>query len=168
VTIGNDVQGRLFDGIIDEVRIYNRALSAAEVTSLYNSANQSAAAWYRRYFGNAAINWTIDDDADGASRLLEYALGGEPLIPDSATMKIAPQIVSGRLQVSFNRRLAGTHDLTYQVQESSDLKNWSLFSGAEISIRPAALDGFETVTFRANSGIAAQSPLFLRLLVTMP
>jgi len=32
--------GRYFDGLIDEVRIYNRALSAAEVQALYNATNK--------------------------------------------------------------------------------------------------------------------------------
>jgi Concanavalin A-like lectin/glucanases superfamily/Bacterial Ig domain/PA14 domain len=43
VTIGVDCQDRYFDGDIDEVHIYNRALSAAEIASLY-AGDKSAAA----------------------------------------------------------------------------------------------------------------------------
>ena len=36
-TIGNrSTSDRAFDGFIDEVRIYNRALTTAEITDLYN------------------------------------------------------------------------------------------------------------------------------------
>lgn len=35
--IGNGINGdRAFDGLIDDVRVYNRALSAGEITALYN------------------------------------------------------------------------------------------------------------------------------------
>ena len=34
--IGNNTASRTFDGIIDDVRIYNRALSANEIKQLYN------------------------------------------------------------------------------------------------------------------------------------
>jgi hypothetical protein len=167
VTIGNDVQGRLFDGIIDEARIYSRALSASEIASLYTATDQSAAAWYRRFFGNSPINWSIDDDHDGASRLLEYAMGGEPSISDPSRMKIFAAIVSGRLQVIYNRRIAGSHELTYQLQQSSDLKTWSSFSSTEISAIPADLDGFETATLRANSPVSSVSPVYIRLTVSL-
>jgi len=36
VTVGKDNGGQYFDGLIDEVRIYNRALSAAEILQMYN------------------------------------------------------------------------------------------------------------------------------------
>ncbi len=39
-TIGNSgvFAGRFFDGSIDEVSLWNRALTAAEVTAIYNAA----------------------------------------------------------------------------------------------------------------------------------
>jgi hypothetical protein len=167
VTIGNDVQQRLFQGTIDEVHIYNRALSAAEIASLYNATEQSAAAWQRRFFGATTPDWNSDSDGDGANLFLEYAMGGEPSIADAARMRIEAHIISGHVQVTFNRRVAGTHELVYQVQESSDLKNWSLFSATELSAVPSAIAGLETVTLRANSEIAGQSDAFLRLAITM-
>jgi hypothetical protein len=35
---GNAVWGEYFSGLIDDVRVYNRALTSAEVTSLMNTA----------------------------------------------------------------------------------------------------------------------------------
>lgn len=38
--LGSDLYGTHFNGVLDEVRIYNRALSAAEVQGIYNASNQ--------------------------------------------------------------------------------------------------------------------------------
>jgi hypothetical protein len=169
VLIGCDIQNRFFNGVIDEVRIYNRALNAAEITSLFNATNQSAAAWHRRYLGHAAMDWGADDDGDGMNRLGEYAFGGQPLIPDSELRQVVPQIVAGHLQVRFTRRLTGTHELVYQCQSSLDLRNWSPLAGSDISVTPsAALPGFEEVVFRAGPAVPDQSPLFLRLAAWLP
>jgi len=169
VTIGSDAQGRFFNGVIDEVQIYSRALSASEITNLVAATNQSAAAWYRRYFGNAAINWGADDDADGLNRFAEYAFGGQPLIADSQLARIAYVTTNGYFQVKYHRRTTGTHELTYQLQSSSDLKNWSALSGIETSVVPSTtLAGFEDVIFQSQAQIGAASPAFVRLKVTSP
>jgi hypothetical protein len=42
--------------MIDEPRIYNTALTTSQILALYNAADQSAAAAYRRYYGDAAID----------------------------------------------------------------------------------------------------------------
>ena len=36
IRMGENVIDKYFDGIIDDIRIYNKALSEAEITSLYN------------------------------------------------------------------------------------------------------------------------------------
>jgi hypothetical protein len=169
VLIGTDIQNRYFDGTIDEVRIYNRALSAAEIAALATATNDSALAWHRRYFGNAAVNWNADDDGDGVTRLGEYAFGGQPHIADSASLQIDPEIVSGHLEIGFSRRMAGTHELNYSVQSSANLSAWAVLSGSEISVTPsAAKPGFEDVVFRASAAVAPSSPLFVRVRAQMP
>jgi hypothetical protein len=169
VLIGNDVQGRFFDGVIDEVRIYNRALSAAEIAAQFSASGQSAAAWYRRYFGNAAVAWTVDDDGDGMNRLAEYAFGGQPLLADPGVGQIAAQIVANHLQLRFHRRLTGTHELVYQCQSSPDLKTWSALAGSDISVTTSTmLAGFEEVVFQADAVVSNQAPFFVRLAVRLP
>jgi len=169
VLIGCDIQNRYFKGAIDEVRIYTRALSAAEIAAQYSATRESAAAWHRRYFGDAAINWSADDDGDGLSRLGEYAFGGQPWIPDPEVRQIVPQIVADHLQVRFNRRLTGTHELVYQCQSSPDLTDWAPLAGSDISVTAsAALPGFEEVVFRAEPAVSNQSPFFLRLAAWLP
>ena len=150
---------RNFDGTIDEVRIYNRALSAAEIAGLYHATNQSAAAWHRRYFGNAAIDWTDDDNGNGMSRFGEYVFGGQPLIPNAQVMRVFPQIVNDHMEIQFRRRIAGTTEANYQVKGSSDLMNWDALDGSEISVVPSATHpGFEDVIFRADKMVSEEWP----------
>ncbi|HOX59985.1 MAG TPA: Ig-like domain-containing protein [Candidatus Paceibacterota bacterium] len=169
VLIGSDIQNRFFEGVIDEVRIYDRALSAAEIASLFAAANQSAAAWHRRHFGNAPINWNGDDDGDGASRLGEYAFGGQPQIADPEIRLIPAEIESNRLQFRFHRRLTGPHELIYGHQSSSDLIHWTSLTGTVVSASPSdLLPGFEEVTFRVSAEVSATAPLFIRLSARFP
>ncbi|MFA6315415.1 MAG: LamG domain-containing protein [Candidatus Paceibacterota bacterium] len=61
--IGSNVTLSLFNGSIDEVRIYNRALSASEILNLYNSGKVVA---NRTEFSNSSLttgligHWTFD------------------------------------------------------------------------------------------------------------
>jgi hypothetical protein len=162
-TIGVDSQSRYFEGIIDEARIYDRALSAAEIASLYAATNQSAAAWHRCFFGNAPLNWLADDDGDRGVRLLEYAFGSQPQIADPGNLALEGGIVSNHLQVRFPRRLAGTHELTYTVQVSADLLGWDVLSASEVAIEPGEQPGFEIASYRADNAVPDYSPLYMRL-----
>ncbi len=164
VKIGSDAQARFFTGVIDEVRIYDSALSSANILSLYNATNQTAAAWQRRYFGDATVNWNSDADGDGASLLAEYAFGGQPLIADAPAMAIVPAWVSNNLQITFHRRVAGTTDLAYQLESSSDLKHWGALAGTELSVTPSStLPGFEDVVFLSSVSVSNNPALFVRL-----
>ena len=166
VLIGSDNQPLYFSGVMDEVRIYNRALSAGEVASLVTATNQSAAAWYRRYFGDAPISWYIDNDRDGAVNLLEYALGGQPWIPDRSQLSLQAAIVGDHIQVRFPCRLPGTSELVYQVQVSPDLHNWTSLTASQVGTAPLATPpGFEEVVYQADATLSQYSPLFMRLRV---
>ena len=127
-----------------------------------------AATWYRAHFGNIPIAWNVDDDNDGLTRFAEYAFGGQPFTADSEVARIAAEITSDHLQIHYHRRSACTGQLVYQLQSSSDLKNWSNLSGTEISVTPSSMAGFEEVVFRMQSAISGGPPLFVRLAVPMP
>jgi hypothetical protein len=75
--------------------------------------------------GNAA--YTFDYDLDGISNLLEYALNLNPTVANPAGLPVAAiKNYSGTnyLSLTFTRSSVAT-DLTYTVQGSSDLNNWS-------------------------------------------
>ncbi|MFN3407977.1 MAG: sulfatase-like hydrolase/transferase [Limisphaerales bacterium] len=168
VTIGADIpsgQNRRFTGVIDEPRIYDRALSAAEITALYHATNQSAVAWHRRYFGNAPVDWPGPDNA-GLPRLLDYAFGVEPWTATPAQLAISGGLVAGAFQVQFPRRVAGTSELIYQLQSSPDLQNWSPWSAVELPATPLTTPGLESARFQSPG--APTNASFIRLHVSLP
>lgn len=56
-TIGNSNAGdRTFDGAIDDTRLYNRALSASEISELYNAGTPPIT-----YIGDIAGHWKLDE-----------------------------------------------------------------------------------------------------------
>jgi hypothetical protein len=67
--------------------------------------------------------------------------------------------------VKFPRRLAGTHDLAYTVQASSDLEQWNTLNISEIGVELSDLVGFEQAVYQADKAVFEQSPLFIRLKV---
>jgi hypothetical protein len=80
-----------------------------------------------------------------------------------------PEIVADHLQVRFNRRIAGTHELVYQCESSPDLKTWSPLAGSDISVTPSAtLPGFEDVVFRATPTVSNHPQFYLRLAAQLP
>jgi Right handed beta helix region len=64
---------------------------------------------------------TADPDGDGASNLLEYALGTRPLDP-SSTASLTTRFTNGQLTVSYPRQPRS--DLTYRVEAGTDLVTW--------------------------------------------
>lgn len=168
VKIGGDVQGRLFLGTLDEVRLYNRALTSAEIKELYTGANQSAAAWHRAYFGDAAVDWQAVS-ALGYPRLLDYALGAQPYFSDAAARNLRAEIMSNRLAVHYPRRIAGTSELLYTLELSRDLKNWGGLDASLIGTAPAAnKPGFEEAVFQTDATLDQEVAQFVRLAVALP
>jgi hypothetical protein len=150
VTIGNWAtdSARPFRGILDDVRLYPRTLSATEIASLAaQSPDQAtAASWFFRFSGSdlpAASDWTSDSDKDGFPALLEYALGGNPT---DASWSIAPSISPDGSQFIFNRRKSGLAAAAYQAEHSATLEG-----GSWLPVTPGGtlphpdLTGFERV-----------------------
>jgi hypothetical protein len=165
-TIGTDSQDRFFQGVLDEVRIYDRALSAGEIVLMAVGANQSAAAWYRRYYGWSPLSWGTDEDGDGMSRLAEYAFGGQPMLADAGIGLLSASWSSSGLLVGYHRRVVGSHELSYRLESSVDMQNWVALAGTELSAVPSFLAGFEDVSFLAQ--VSGALPLFVRLKVILP
>jgi Concanavalin A-like lectin/glucanases superfamily/Bacterial TSP3 repeat len=82
-----------FDGLIDEVAIYSRALSASEIQGIYAAADRGkfidsnndgmADNWEMQYFGTLNVNPTGDADGDGLNNLQEFLVGTDPTNPDT-------------------------------------------------------------------------------------
>ncbi|MDA9260502.1 LamG domain-containing protein [Puniceicoccaceae bacterium] len=168
VLLGNDFLGRGYDGIIDEVKLYNVALSAAEVTELYN-AYEGYQAWTSRHPSLENLEPDADTDQDGITSLLEYTLNGSPLEADQF---ILPTLdVSGAYFVfTLTRRAESASDTAQVFQYSSNLVDWYDLSitgdqASEVSVSDG-IEGTEDVTVTVNKDVAEDGRLFGRLQVT--
>ena len=84
-------------------------------------------------------------------------------------MCIIPQLTSNQLQIMYNRRIANTDELVYQLQCSSDLRHWTLLAGSEDPAVPSAtLPGFEQVVFHSDLDMSTTPALFVRLAAQVP
>ncbi len=136
--IGSDFQGRHWQGELDEVRILNRALKAWDILAMANPTppfDPSAGAWWRRYFGNLAVDWSGDPDGDGFSNFAEYAFGGQPLVPHSAwTGTVLAREADGTMELGFRRRDPATSDILYQIEMSDNLSTWEAIPAVLLEI----------------------------------
>jgi PKD repeat protein len=110
-----------------------------------------------------------DFDKDGLPNLIEFAVGGDPTVPDpSRAPKGGMATVGGQkfLTLSF-RRLQSNTSLLYQVEESTDLRTWFPLSVAANMVGAPIEqgDGTELVTVRASAPLATGGARYLRLAV---
>ena len=103
--------GRLFEGIIDKVRIYNREIGAPETAALFGGTDPSALDWQRRYFASTPDDWATDEDGNSGALWRQSVRGGQPFIADSPVMQLIPQITVNHREVRFNRRIVGAHPI---------------------------------------------------------
>ena len=116
-----------FNGIIDDVRIYGRSLTAGEITGLYytDSIGDGIPNWWRQQFFGSG--WTTNDsscatcDASGTGQnnLFKYVAGLDPLdLASWFRLRIAP--VAGQpnsMNLTFDPLATGR---TYRAQFATD------------------------------------------------
>jgi len=126
LAIGDTSNGwNTWNGQLDDLRIYRRALSPAEIDALYSPA--SAPLSYDSWLASLPTpppaehrSITSDPDADGVPNLLEYAFATDPTGPSAVPLVTSTSILNlnSHLQVRYTRHRA---DLDYTVEATSDL-----------------------------------------------
>lgn len=109
------------------------------------------AEWRQDAFGEDADDDTIagplvDPDGDGIPNLLEYALGGDPLVPDRGILPVERrQQVNGAdyLTLEFTRP-ENRPDLSYVVESSHDLADNNGWSADSVEFLGEGDAGTET------------------------
>ncbi len=144
---GNTGDGRYFLGQMDEVRVYNRVLSGAEVASL--AAGGGYASWVATHFPGVPADQTIataDPDGDGQPNLMEYAFDTDPLQNNATPFSIL-RAEDGSVILSYPRR-TGFSGVEYAVLMSDDLLNWSPVENGILteSVQAGPNPGMETVS----------------------
>ncbi|MGC9046549.1 MAG: LamG-like jellyroll fold domain-containing protein, partial [Minisyncoccia bacterium] len=98
-------------GLIDEVRIYNRALSTTEIKRLYNSAV------FTRYF-------TVND---------VYRDASDNIVPSGGTLDPSTQLINVIVNWLTNQGKSGSYNVSYYlsrwVNKTFDQTDWSGGSG---------------------------------------
>jgi alkaline phosphatase D len=138
--------GRNFDGLIDEVALWSRALTPAEITTLHHSGTpqalptEVAAAdsdgdtledWWEGIAGldsQDAADALADTDHDSVPAWLERAAGTSPLIDDSAIYDYLRELASpgaASLPQIFRHPSLGTLSFHLKAFASGDLEDWS-------------------------------------------
>ena len=128
--------------------------------------DQSSQQWWFTNFGAGSLlaaDWEIDHDKDSLDALLEYALGGDPNVPD---VSVAPSLVTTptTIELHYTKNNA-LPDIIYAVKGSTDLQSFSPAGVTDILNGPANPSGPEAR--KASLPISGPSG-FLRLEVTMP
>ena len=111
-----------------------------------------------------------DPDGDGMDNFSEYALGGDPKVPDAATVLPTFGITdigggSNVMDYIYNRRLnAASLGLAYGLNENDDLQNAWIYAGTAYETGSTGIDAdFESVS---NSIPVVGEAGFIQLKVT--
>ncbi len=132
-------------------------------------------AWRYSKFGEDANNSSIggyeaDPDGDGASNLMEYALGLDPLMPSVERLPRAGlTTMSGStyltLTYSYPANISG---VVFQVEVSTDLMNWLSDPAAAAIQSETVADNIRTLMVRDSKPVTPGEMRFMRLKVTLP
>lgn len=159
ITIGTDGR-RPFTGDIDEVRVYHRALDAAEIAALAAATEGVASAWWRRNVGSNTLSWTDDPDGDGIPLHGEFAFGGSPWFPDAIAFHRFSY--PGEPQLEFTAINPLLADLPYSLMASSDLRSWHSID-FQLSYIGATGDAYGLHRAVIPNFSLTSTPIFMRL-----
>jgi alpha-tubulin suppressor-like RCC1 family protein len=76
---GNPTASEYFNGMLDDLRIYNYVLSTSQFTALQDSAGSGLPDWWQiKYFGQIGNNPNSSPDGNGLTLLQDYQQGNDP------------------------------------------------------------------------------------------
>ncbi|MDF7822730.1 hypothetical protein P4B35_01790 [Pontiellaceae bacterium B12227] len=102
---------------------------------------------------------------DGMNNLLEYALGGDPLVDDADVYLPKSEVNGGFLHHVYNRQNPADPKLTYTVLDGTDLVTGGLDNTNTSETVSAVANGFETVTNTVST--ATEGKQFMKLKVEL-
>jgi fibronectin-binding autotransporter adhesin len=168
----------IIDGVTQPSGLYDSANSAGAITGLgkiqVGTSGDPYATWAASFGlqnpwlgSNPALNGepTGDPDQDGVANLLEFVLGGSPIVSSQAQLPTAT-IVGSNLVLSYKRSDESEAPATTQIgQWSSDLQTWNAITPVLVSENGELADDMTVSTPTSN---AVGGKLFIRLNVATP
>lgn len=146
--------------LVERPNDYTRSMSASAAT--VHIFDTPLPAWRFNQFQTSQDSGTAgnaaDPDGDGASNLLEYALGTQPL-ETSSNASLTTHYTNSQLTVSYVRQPRS--DLTYRVEAGTDLVTWPEI----LQISTGSDNVMGTVSVASPSILPRR---FMRLRVTTP
>jgi hypothetical protein len=134
---------------------HNAAAPVARILTVHPGTPAGFAAWA----GNPAQGLTAglnddpadDPDHDGISNLLEFALGGEPMVSSLAVLPVLTKS-AGEWVFEYDRSALSKSSTTQAVEYGSDLTGWTAVpipasSGGSVTVTPGASSDHVKVTF---------------------
>jgi arylsulfatase A-like enzyme len=148
----NHNDGYNFKGKLDDVRIFDRALSDAEVQELYLS---------QPIFLTVPEDLaTSDEDGDGMSNSAEEIAGTDP-DDSSSVLRIDQFTIAGGMA---HLQWMAVQGRSYQVEESTNLQQWVPVPGqAPVSLPPQSAPSVLSVNIPASG----QGPRYFRVKATL-
>ena len=148
--------GRNYDGLLDEIALWSRALTPEEITSLHHSGSPEALPtavsaadtdgdsledWWEWLSGldpNNAADAIADSDSDGVPAWLERTAGTDPQSNDSMLYDYLREFIhpgGSSSKLVFRHPTEGTLRLKLDAWESTRLDDWApLLPGATLSM----------------------------------
>jgi hypothetical protein len=102
-----------------------------------------------------------DDDFDGISNFLEYALGSDPAVPSRLPLPSATRDAGDYITLTFTRPV-GNDDAIYTVQTSPDMSAWAA-NAVLVEETHNPQDDTITATWRTAAPVPATMRLFMRV-----
>ena len=151
---------KFFNGALDEFCFIPRVLTATEIADLCAAEPPVTPPAYMAAAANPS--------GDGVPNLMKYAFGLNPQTAYTGPLTDT-EIVDDRLSLIFSR-LRDATDITYRVQASSDLVNWTNIWSSATDPYPGGLSPSVLLSVPDTEVIGAPgiTKRFLRLQVTQP
>lgn len=145
---------------IDPQFHYTTPENPTAATMTLTAATPTYAEWAASN-GLSAATKSGDDDGDGYSNLFEYALGAGPTTASDIRQQTAVAEVTGQkyLQATLSRSLVRP-GLTWSLERSADMVNWTTASSAVIT------DTATELTLRDTLPLNGNEKRFIRMRVT--
>lgn len=170
VRLGSQTSGNVYDGMIDEVTLYNSALSPANIRELY-SRPKPYLGWLGNHPNLVDLAFTGDPDNDGIDTGLEYVLNGNPTLDDNVTLPVL-KLEGENFVFNFTRLASSTVDTIQVIQysstlQSNDWKELNLTGSTtnDVTIRDT-VNGLQEVSGSISKDEAIGGKMFGRLLVS--
>lgn len=143
---------------VNEFRVFGGSIASGNA---YNT-------WLEGYEGVTDTSIDGDPDGDGVSTLIEYVIGGSPVVVDNTA--VFRSILSvGTTSVFMSRRKTSTSDTSQHFQYCSDLETWvdvSINDAASAQVSISSIDSvLEDVEVTIDESEVQDNRLFWRLKV---